>query len=67
MTKLCKKVASKNLPQEENDNWNNIYSDIMEQLTEEPELFTNVILSGKIWNIFEYDPVSNLKSFREIP
>jgi len=43
MTKVCAKLVPKNNNQNQKDNRKNICSDIMERLTEEPDLLTHVI------------------------
>jgi ABC-type xylose transport system substrate-binding protein len=43
MRKVCTKMVPKNFTQEEKDNRKNISSDIMEQITEQPDVLENVI------------------------
>ena len=43
MSKVCAKLVPKNLSQEQKDNRKEICSDIMDRLTEEPYLLTEVI------------------------
>lgn len=44
ITKQCAKMLSKYLIQEQANNWKHNFSNVMEQLTEEPDLLTNVTL-----------------------
>jgi hypothetical protein len=48
-------MVPKNLTQEQNDNLKNICSDIMERITEQPDMLENVITCDETW-IFQYDP-----------
>ena len=49
MTKVCAKLVPKNLTQDQKDNGKNICYDIMERLTEEPDLLTHVITGDETW------------------
>jgi hypothetical protein len=55
MRKVCAKMVPKNLTQQQNDNWKNICSDIMEQITEQLDMLENVITCDESW-IFQYNP-----------
>jgi hypothetical protein len=48
-------MIPKNLTQEQKDNRKNICSDIMERITEQPDVLENVITCDETW-IFQYDP-----------
>jgi hypothetical protein len=41
--KVCAKAVPKNLTQEQKDNPINIYSNIMERITEQPDVLENII------------------------
>lgn len=61
MTKVCAKMVPKNLTQEQKDNRMNICSDIMNRLTEEPDLLSKIITCDETW-IFQYDPETKCQS-----
>jgi predicted nucleotidyltransferase len=52
---------TENLTQEQKDNWKNICSDIIEQITEQPDVLENVIRCDETW-IFQYDPETKRQS-----
>jgi hypothetical protein len=54
MRKVRTKIVPKNLTQEHKDNWKNIFSDIMERITEQLDVLENVITCDEMW-IFQYD------------
>jgi hypothetical protein len=48
-------MVPKNLTQEQKDNRENICSDIMERITEQPDVLENITTCDETW-IFQYDP-----------
>jgi ABC-type xylose transport system substrate-binding protein len=61
MRKICAKIVPKNLTQEQKDNKKNTCSDIMEQITEQPDVLENVITCDET-RIFQY----NLETKRQL-
>ena len=61
MTKVCAKMVPKNLTPEQKANRKNICSDIMERITEDPELIEKVVTCDETW-IFQYDPETKRQS-----
>jgi hypothetical protein len=59
--KVCAKMVPKNLTQEHKDNRENICSDIMERITEQPDLLENITTCDELW-IFQYDPETKRQS-----
>jgi ABC-type xylose transport system substrate-binding protein len=55
MMKVCAKMVPKNLSQKQKGNRENIRSDIMERITEQPDVLENIITCNETW-IFQYDP-----------
>jgi hypothetical protein len=53
-------VVLKILTQGQKDNRKNIYSDIVERITEQPDVLENIIIYGETW-IFQYDPETKMQ------
>jgi hypothetical protein len=56
-------MVPKNLTQEHKDNQKNICSDIMERITEQPDVLENIFTCDETW-IFQYDPETKRQSMR---
>lgn len=61
MSKFCAKIIPQNLTHEQKDNLKKYYPDIMEWLTEEKFLLTNVMSLDYTW-VFENDPKTKRES-----
>ena len=54
LRKVCAKLVSKNLTQGQKDNRKDICTDILQEITQKPDLLENVITCNETW-IFQYD------------
>jgi hypothetical protein len=61
MRKVCAKLVLKGLTQGQKDNQENICSDIVERITEQPDVLENVITCDEM-GIFQYDPQTKRQS-----
>lgn len=63
MKKVCAKIIPKNLSQDQEDNRNNIFSDNLQTMNEQPNLLKNVITCDETC-IFQYYPEIKRQSMR---
>lgn len=61
MNKVCAKMVPTNLSEDQKDNRNNICSDILQMINEQPNLLKNVITCNETWT-FQYDPETKRQS-----
>jgi hypothetical protein len=63
MTKVCAKMVLKILSDEQKERRQELYSDLLQRIEDEPHLMNSVITCDETW-IFTYDPETKRQSMQ---